>query len=64
MVIERTRAPWLAWPFGIANLFSMSYGLLAVFNAWSRKAPEPRSWPTGAEPHVGIIIPPAANLCR
>lgn len=51
------RAPWLAWPFAVANLFSMVYGLLAVYNAWSRKVPEPRPLAHRDEPHVGVIIP-------
>jgi hypothetical protein len=51
------RAPWLAWPFAAANLFSMVYGLLAVYNAWSRKVPEPRPLAHREEPHVGVIIP-------
>jgi cellulose synthase (UDP-forming) len=50
-------APWLAGPFAIANLFSMGYGLLAVFNAWSRKVPHPRPLARGDVPHVGVIIP-------
>lgn len=50
-------APWLVWPFVLANLFSMAYGLLAVFNAWSRKVPEPRPLIHGGEPPVGVIIP-------
>ena len=51
------RVPWLAWPFALANLFSMAYGLLAGFNAWSRKVPERRPLGRGYEPHVGVIIP-------
>src|SRR5438309_5159994 len=50
-------AAWLAWPFAIANLFSIAYALLAVFNAWSRSVPEARPLAHGAEPHVGVIIP-------
>src|SRR5215203_4512593 len=34
---------WLAWPFAVANLFSLAYGALSVFNAW---------WP-----HVAVIVP-------
>lgn len=49
--------PWLAWPFAVANVFSMAYGILAVINAWSRKVPEPRPLAHGDEPHVGVIIP-------
>src|ERR1700745_132376 len=41
------RVPWLSWPFAVANLFSMAYGLLAVFNAWSRKVPARRALPRG-----------------
>ena len=50
-------ARWLAWPFAIANVFSLAYGVLAVFNAWSRKVPEPRPLTYGDEPHVAVIIP-------
>jgi cellulose synthase (UDP-forming) len=50
-------APWLAWPFAIANVFSLAYGLLAVFNAWSRKVPDRRPLRHGDEPHVAVIIP-------
>ncbi len=50
-------APWLAWPFAIANLFSLAYGALAVVNAWSRQVPAPRPLPYGDEPHVAVIVP-------
>jgi cellulose synthase (UDP-forming) len=50
-------APWLSWPFAVANLFSVGYGLLAVVNAWSRQVPKPRALEYGSEPEVGIIIP-------
>lgn len=49
--------PWLAWPFAVVNLFSLAYGLLAVFNAWSRKVPAPLPLPRGQEPHVAVIVP-------
>jgi cellulose synthase (UDP-forming) len=49
--------PWLAWPFAVANLFSIAYSLLSLFNAWSRRVPEQRSVAHGAEPHVAVIIP-------
>jgi cellulose synthase (UDP-forming) len=51
------RVPWLSWPFAVANLFSMAYGLLAVFNAWSRKVPARRALPRGEEPQVAVIVP-------
>jgi cellulose synthase (UDP-forming) len=49
--------PWLAWPFAAANLFSIAYSLLSLFNAWNRRVPEQRAVANGAEPHVGVIIP-------
>lgn len=60
--------PWLAWPFAVANVFSLAYGVLAVFNAWSRKVPEPRPLASGNEPRVAVIIPtcgePVAMVLR
>jgi cellulose synthase (UDP-forming) len=50
-------APWLAWPFAAANVFSLAYGLLSVFNAWTRQVPERRPVRAGAEPRVAVIIP-------
>ena len=49
--------PWLAWPFAVANIFSLGYGVLAVFNAWTRKIPAARPLPHGEEPMVAVIIP-------
>lgn len=49
--------PWLAWPFAFVNLFSLAYGLLAVFNAWSREVPVARPLSHGDEPHVAVIVP-------
>jgi hypothetical protein len=51
------RTPWLAYPFAAANVFSLAYGLLSVINSWTRRAPQRRPAPRGAEPHVGIIVP-------
>lgn len=48
--------PWLAWPFAVTNLLTLATGLLAVFNAWWRAAPEPRPLRHGAEPAVAVII--------
>src|SRR5829696_1410509 len=48
---------WLAWPFAAANVFSLAYGALSVFNAWSRRVPDRRPAAAGAEPPVGVIIP-------
>jgi cellulose synthase (UDP-forming) len=48
---------WLAWPFAAANLFSLAYGALSVFNAWWRHVPQRRPLPPGAEPQVAVIIP-------
>lgn len=59
---------WLAWPFAVANVFSLAYGSLAVFNAWSRSIPEPCPHGRGDEPHVAVIIPtcgePVAMILR
>ena len=49
--------PWLAWPFAIANLFTMAAGLLSVVNSWSRSVPERRPLPHGEEPTVAVIVP-------
>ena len=60
--------PWLAWPFAVANVFSLLYGVLAVANAWSRRIPERRPLPTGDEPAVAVIVPtcgePVAMILR
>lgn len=50
-------ARWLAWPFAAANVFSIGYALLTVFNAWRRQVPPPRRVPAGAEPAVAVIVP-------
>jgi cellulose synthase (UDP-forming) len=49
--------PWLSWPFAVANVFSLAYGLLAVFNAWSRQIPAARPVAPGDEPQVAVVIP-------
>ena len=49
--------PWLAWPFLIANLFTLATTLLSIVNHWWRAIPPPRPLPYGGEPTVGIIIP-------
>jgi cellulose synthase (UDP-forming) len=49
--------PWLAWPFLVANAFTMVTTLLSIFNHWWRAVPERRPLPRGDEPLVGIIIP-------
>jgi cellulose synthase (UDP-forming) len=49
--------PWLAWPFAAANVFSVAYALLSIFNSWQRAVPEPRRVAPGAEPPVGVIVP-------
>jgi cellulose synthase (UDP-forming) len=48
---------WLAWPFAAANLCSLAYAALSIFNAWSRRVPERRPLPEGSEPPVGVIVP-------
>lgn len=47
----------LAWPFAVANLFTVAAGLLSVVNSWHRSVPEPRPLAQGAEPLVGVIVP-------
>jgi cellulose synthase (UDP-forming) len=49
--------PWLAWPFLVANLFTMATTLLSVYNHWWRAVPRARPLAVGREPPVGIIIP-------
>ncbi len=49
--------PWLAWPFLVANVFTLLTTLLSIFNHWWRAVPEPHPLPRGAEPSVGVIIP-------
>ncbi len=49
--------PWLAWSFAVANLFTLTSGLLTVFNSWRRYVPKPCPLPRGAESPVGVIIP-------
>lgn len=48
---------WLAWPFAIANLFTILTGLLSVANSWQRRVPERHPVPRGREPVVGVIVP-------
>lgn len=51
-------ALWIAWPFAVANLFTIATGLLSVANSWRRKAPQPRPLAAAAEvPLVGVLIP-------
>lgn len=52
-----TELPWLAWTFAAANLFTLTSGLLTVFNSWRRYVPKPRPLPRGIEPSVGVIVP-------
>ena len=49
--------PWLALPFAAANIFSVAYAALTVFNNWRRRVTERRPVPVGSEPHVAVIIP-------
>jgi cellulose synthase (UDP-forming) len=49
--------PWLAWPFLVANLFTIVTTLLSIVNHWWRAVPLARPLPHGGEPTVGIIIP-------
>jgi cellulose synthase (UDP-forming) len=52
-----TELPWLAYAFAAANLFTLTSGLLTVFNSWRRYVPPPRPLPRGAEPHVAVLVP-------
>jgi len=49
--------PWLAWPFLVANAFTLVTTMLSIFNHWWRAVPEPRPLARGAEPTVGVIVP-------
>jgi len=49
--------PWLAWPFLVANAFTLATTALSIANHWSRAVPRPHPLGHGAEPHVGIVIP-------
>jgi cellulose synthase (UDP-forming) len=48
---------WIAVPFALANLLTLTYGLLLVVNGWRREVPARRPLPYGAEPLVAVIIP-------
>src|SRR5436853_5625980 len=51
-------APWIAWPFAVANVFTIASGLLSVANSWWRSAPPPRPLLESADvPLVGVIVP-------
>ena len=50
-------ALWLAWPFAVANVFTVVVGLLSVANSWHRSVPDPAPLPHGGEPLVGVIVP-------
>jgi cellulose synthase (UDP-forming) len=60
--------PWLAWPFLVANAFTIATSLLNITNHWSRAVPEAHPLPHGGEPFVGVIIPccgePAPMILR
>jgi cellulose synthase (UDP-forming) len=49
--------PWLAWPFFVANIFTLLGSLLSIANHWWRAVPQARPLPHGEEPTVGIIVP-------
>jgi cellulose synthase (UDP-forming) len=49
--------PWLAWPFFVANIFTLLGSLLSIVNHWWRAVPRARPLPYGEEPMVGIIVP-------
>ena len=49
--------PWLAWPFLVANVFTIATSVLNIANHWCRAVPEPHPLPHGGEPLVGLIIP-------
>jgi cellulose synthase (UDP-forming) len=51
-------APWIAWPFAVANVFTIVVGLLSVANSWWRSAPPPRPLKEPVDvPLVGVIVP-------
>lgn len=51
-------ALWIAWPFAVANTFTIATGLLSVANSWSRSAPPPRLLDGSDDlPLVGVIVP-------
>lgn len=51
-------ALWIAWPFAVANVFTIATGLLSVANSWWRSAPMPRPRAESADaPLVGVIVP-------
>ena len=49
--------PWLAWPFLVANVFTLITTFLSIFNHWWRAVPSPHLLAHGGEPLVGIVIP-------
>jgi cellulose synthase (UDP-forming) len=61
-------APWLAWPFLAANLFTIATTMLSIVNHWWRAVPPRRPLARGDEPPVGIVIPccgePVAMILR
>ena len=51
-------ALWIAWPFAVANVFTIATGLLSVANSWRRMVPPPRPLAASEEaPLVGVLIP-------
>lgn len=51
-------ALWIAWPFAVANTFTIATGLLSVANSWWRSAPPPRLLEGSDDlPLVGVIVP-------
>ncbi|MDQ1424846.1 MAG: hypothetical protein QOD72_2344 [Acidimicrobiaceae bacterium] len=61
-------APWLAWPFVLANTFSVLYSMVVVVNQWKREVPIRQPLQSGEEPSVAVIIPtcgePVAMILR
>ncbi len=45
--------PWLAWPFLVANVFTIATSVLNIVNHWWRAIPEPHPLPHGGEPLGG-----------
>jgi len=54
-------APWLSWPFAIANIALVLAVLLSCVNNWSRSAGPSIAVVPGAEPLVAIVIPTAGE---
>jgi cellulose synthase (UDP-forming) len=50
-------APWVAYPFAVANVFSAVSLVMVILNGWYRKVPPARLVARGYEPRVAVVIP-------